>query len=249
MGVSTGTTTTSPLATGTTTTAVSTTTVANATPTLLKTGSKGPEVLALQQRLTGLGYRPGPVDGTFGASTASAVLAFQKRDGLDRDGVAGPAVQRALAAPTGAAPPPGGAVPRIEVDIARQIAFVVLSSRQVITLNVSTGNGETYTVPGGGTDVAYTPVGSFSIIRKVDGDEHAPLGVLHNPMYFYKGWAIHGSPSVPAYPASHGCVRVSNSDADWLFKLVPIGTPVILYDTTGKSPSVANAPANAAPGV
>ena len=36
-------------------------------------------------------------------------------------------------------------------------------------------------------------------------------------MYFFKGWAIHGSPSVPAYPASHGCVRISNADADWLF--------------------------------
>ena len=108
----------------------------------------------------------------------------------------------------------------------------------MITLNVSTGNGETYTVPGGGKDVAYTPVGTFSVVRKVDGDERAPLGTLHNPMYFYKGWAIHGSPSVPAYPASHGCVRISNADADWLFPLVPVGTPVVLYDITGKSPEL-----------
>jgi L,D-transpeptidase catalytic domain len=62
------------------------------------------------------------------------------------------------------------------------------------------------------------------------------LGTLHNPMYFYKGWAIHGSPRVPAYAASHGCVRISNADADWLFPLVPIGTPVVIYDTTGKVP-------------
>ena len=124
----------------------------------------------------------------------------------------------------------------------------MLPSQPVITLNVSTGNGETYTVPGGGKDVAYTPVGTFSVERKVAGDERAPLGTLHNPMYFYRGWAIHGSPSVPAYPASHGCVRISNADADWLFPLVPIGTPVVLYDTTGKSPEVDHAPANAAPG-
>jgi lipoprotein-anchoring transpeptidase ErfK/SrfK len=67
-------------------------------------------------------------------------------------------------------------------------------------------------------------------------------------MYFYKGWAIHGAANVPAYPASHGCVRISNADADWLFGQITIGTPVIVYDTTGKSPSVNNAPATAAPG-
>ncbi|HTT90791.1 MAG TPA: peptidoglycan-binding protein [Acidimicrobiales bacterium] len=215
---------------------------------LLKLGSEGPQVTLLQERLTELGYRPGVEDGVFGASTASAVLAFQKRNGLARDGTVGPQVEAALAHPTGAGPRRGLPVPRIEVDIARQIAFVVLASKPVITLNVSTGNGETYTVPGGGKDVAYTPVGTFTVIRKLTGDERAPLGTLHNPMYFYKGWAIHGSPSVPAYPASHGCVRISNADADWLFPLAPIGTPVILYDTTGKSPGPDHAPANAAPG-
>jgi len=118
----------------------------------------------------------------------------------------------------------------------------------VITLNSSTGNGEIYAVPGGGTDVAYTPVGDFTVIRKVPGDEHAPLGTLRNPLYFYRGWAIHGAANVPAYPASHGCARISNADADWLFPQVALGTPVIVYDTTGRSPSVKDAPAGAAPG-
>ncbi len=35
-------------------------------------------------------------------------------------------------------------------------------------------------------------------------------------MYFYKGFAIHGSPHVPGYNASHGCVRIFISDAKWL---------------------------------
>ena len=219
---------------------------APSTPGPLRLGSKGDAVTKLQQRLTELGYRPGTADGTFGAATASAVLAFQKRNGLTRDSVVGPSVEAVLKAPKGAGPKPGP-VPRIDVDIARQIIFVVLKPNSVITLNTSTGNGESYSVSGR-TDVAYTPVGSFTVTRKIPGDHRAPLGTLRNPIYFYKGWAIHGAANVPAYPASHGCARVSNADADWLYPQIPVGTPVIVYDTTGKSPSVKNTPAGAAPG-
>jgi peptidoglycan hydrolase-like protein with peptidoglycan-binding domain len=205
-------------------------------PGLLKLGSRGEAVKTLQLRLARLGYRPGPADGTFGAATAGAVLAFQKRAGLPRDSVVGPAVQAELAISGGGGPGPrAGPVPRIDVDIARQLVFVVLKGGSLITLNSSTGNGETYAVPGGGSDVAYTPVGDFTVIRKVPGDEHAPLGTLRNPLYFYRGWAIHGAANVPAYPASHGCARISNADADWLFPQISLGTPVIVYDTTGES--------------
>jgi lipoprotein-anchoring transpeptidase ErfK/SrfK len=87
------------------------------------------------------------------------------------------------------------------------------------------------------------------VIWKFAGNRIAPLGTLHRPMYFYRGWAIHGSGSVPAYPASHGCVRVSNADEDWLFPLIAVGTPVIIYDTTGKSPHVNQLPSRATPGL
>jgi peptidoglycan hydrolase-like protein with peptidoglycan-binding domain len=213
---------------------------------LLKLGSDGPAVKRLQDRLVALGYRPGQADGSFGAATASAVLAFQKRTGLIRDSVVGPIVEAELKQPKGAGPP-SGPVPRIDVDIARQLVFVVLKS-SVITLNSSTGSGEHYKVPGGGTDIAYTPVGDFTVIRKISGDHKAPLGTLRSPIYFYKGWAIHGAANVPAYPASHGCARISNTDADWLYPQIPLGTPVIVYDTSGKSPTVAQLASGAAPG-
>jgi peptidoglycan hydrolase-like protein with peptidoglycan-binding domain len=232
---------------GATTTTTGTTTQPGSSSELLKLGSSGLRVKQLQERLTALGYRPGPADGSFGAATASAVLAFQKREGLSRDSVVGPDVESALKDPK-AAGPPNGPVPRLDIDIARQLVFVVLKDGSVVTLNSSTGNGESYQVPGGGTDVAYTPVGDFTVIRKVPGDEHAPLGTLRSPLYFYKGWAIHGAANVPAYPASHGCARISNADADWLFPQIALGTPVIVYDTTGRSPSVKDAPAGAAPG-
>lgn len=209
--------------------------------TYLALGDTGPKVATLQQRLAALGYRPGS-SGTYDAQTASAVLAFQKREGLGRDGLAGTAVEAAIGDPHGAGPR-GGPVPRIEVDIARQIAFVVLPSQPVITLNVSTGSGATYRDPAGGTDVAYTPVGSFTVQRKIEGDQVAPLGTLHDPMYFYGGWAVHGAASVPAYPASHGCVRVSDIDADWLFPQIAVGTAVVIY-----GPGPAQSPAGATPG-
>ena len=63
----------------------------------------------------------------------------------------------------------------------------------------------------------YTPVGRFAIGRKINGYDTSPLGVLYKPMYFYGGYAIHGNPSVPPYPASHGCVRVPNFVIDRLF--------------------------------
>jgi peptidoglycan hydrolase-like protein with peptidoglycan-binding domain len=216
---------------------------------VLSIGSKGSPVLKLQERLLALGYRPGAVDGNFGASTASAVLAFQKREGLSRTSAVGPQLQIALSHPTGAGPRRGLPTPRIEVDIARQIAFVVLPNRPVITLNVSTGSGQPYRAPNGVRDVADTPVGTFSVLWKFAGNRVAPLGTLHSPLYFYRGWAIHGSNSVPAYPASHGCVRVSNADEDWLFPLVAVGTPVVLYDSTGRSPHVDQLPSRATPGL
>ncbi|MEA2141890.1 MAG: hypothetical protein QOI64_320 [Solirubrobacteraceae bacterium] len=52
--------------------------------------ARGSEVESLQRRL-GL-----PVDGDFGARTASAVKRFQRRHGLTADGVVGPATWRAL---------------------------------------------------------------------------------------------------------------------------------------------------------
>jgi len=235
----------------TTTTQAPTTTAPATTSTtndLLQLGSTGPAVFALQQRLADLGYRPGSVDGVLGAATISAVLAFQKREGLGRDGIAGPQVLARLQAPTGAGPRAGLPVPRLEVDIARQVVFLVLANA-IWTLNASTGSGLTYQDPTThATDTAVTPVGTFTVQREVDGDVQAPLGTLHKPLYFFEGWAVHGAASVPGWPASHGCVRVSDDDADWLFGIVSVGTPVVIYDTTGKSPTVAQLSGGAAPG-
>ena len=64
--------------------------------TLLKSGSKGEAVLALQQRLYDLGYDPGGIDGIYGSGTKNAVKEFQRRNGLEDDGLAGKDTQKRL---------------------------------------------------------------------------------------------------------------------------------------------------------
>ena len=70
-----------------------------------------------------------------------------------------------------------------------------------------------------------TPLGTWRVYRKVTGFDW----VLWYPMYFLRGFAIHGYPSVPAYPASHGCVRVPMWIAPQLFAGHPHGATVTIY--------------------
>lgn len=201
---------------------------ATPTPTAAPTPTEEDEVAAVQQALTDQGYYVGAIDGRAGPATASAVQAFQKLNGLVADGVIGPQTLAALNDP--AVPQlRGGPADRIEVDLDRQVLFFVQGGRLERILPVSTGSGSSYTAPGGGTARSLTPVGTFRIERHISGERNAPLGTLYDPLYFHGGWAIHGSNSVPAYPASHGCVRVTRADGRWLFDRAPIGTTVIVY--------------------
>lgn len=63
---------------------------------VLRQGAKGSEVKEVQRRLKSWGYYKGAVDGVFGAGTKSAVIAFQKKNGLTADGVVGKATYKAL---------------------------------------------------------------------------------------------------------------------------------------------------------
>jgi hypothetical protein len=66
---------------------------------------------------------------------------------------------------------------------------------------------------------------------RVDGYAFGPYGPLYRPAYFHGTAALHGYPSVPATPSSHGSVRVTNAAADllWSSGAVPVGTAVWLY--------------------
>jgi peptidoglycan hydrolase-like protein with peptidoglycan-binding domain len=62
----------------------------------LHNGSQGEKVWKLQERLQALGYYTDAVDGQFGPGTRDAVIAFQKKNGLDADGLAGEETQKVL---------------------------------------------------------------------------------------------------------------------------------------------------------
>lgn len=194
----------------------------------LHVGDSGPYVKSVQARLSSLGYWNGTPDGQFGMLTSQAVMALQKAAGLGRDGVYGPSTRRALQAGVRPQSRMGGT--GIEIDKARQLLLVVRGGAVTTILNTSTGSGEHYTSKGVNY-VATTPSGTFSTFRSVDHLDKGPLGDLWRPRYFNGGIAVHGAGSIPGYPASHGCARVSNPAMDmiWATGLMPIGGRVVVY--------------------
>jgi PKD repeat protein len=179
-------------------------------PTLSR-GATGPSVLALERRLAELRYALPRVDAVYGHDTVEAVIAFQKVHGLPRTGSVEPWLWRRLARAGIPQARRGGDY--IEVDKSRQVMFVVRGGEVVKAVHVSTGA------------TGNTPLGTWQVYRKVPGWDW----VLWYPLYFLRGFAIHGYPSVPAYPASHGCVRVPMWIAPRIFDQHTFGTKVSVF--------------------
>jgi hypothetical protein len=187
------------------------------------------ERLEGEQRLSDLGYWTGPVDGDLDPGSRHALIAFQKVEGRQRTGRLTPnelqalrTAARPLARHTGYA--------HIEIDIRRQVLFIVDASGDVThILPVCTGNEKSY-VDHGQIHRAHTPSGNFKVLRKVSGWRRSSLGLLYYPNYIHEGIAIHGSPAMAAYPDSHGCIRIPMFAAKELSEITPMGTEVIVYE-------------------
>lgn len=182
----------------------------------LRRGSTGSYVVAAQNRLNQLGYWCGRADGSFGHLTQQAVWALQKVAHVSRDGVIGSTTWGLLDRGVRGNPrSTTGTV--IECDLAENTLMLVSGGRLRYTLNTSTGNGERY-YSRGMWRTAYTPRGQFSVYwRYTSGWQYGSLGAMWRPAYFKSGWAIHGSTSIPPYPASHGCLRVSTAAMNKLY--------------------------------
>lgn len=202
--------------------------VTNPLPPDLKPGSSGTTVLALQHRLEDAGFFPGRKDGIFGRRTRAAVYAMQKLYDLERTGVFRTEdwafLDREILGPG-----PAPEADRVEIDLRRQVLYLIEAQAVTGVFPISSANGEPYRNSRGRLINAVTPEGRFEFGRQRSGWWESYLGLLYSPFYFYGGYAVHGSGSVPAFPASHGCVRVEIEDMDFLRTKLEIGMPVYLY--------------------
>lgn len=173
----------------------------------------------LQQRLAQLRYLPqGSADGIYGEQTAQAVMAFQAWQGLDRDGIAGPATHRELAKAKRPQPAADGPRRRVEIHLDKGVVLLVRGGRTARAIHAS-----------GGISGYDTPRGSFEVFRKELMSWSVPYKVwMPYATYFNGGIALHESASVPAYPASHGCVRVPPAEAKLVYNFAGMGTTVVV---------------------
>jgi PKD repeat protein len=185
----------------------------------LSYGSSGPDVLALRSRLSQLRVHVPGSSGTFGTELFDSVVAFQKARGLSRTGVVDQLTWRALSQAVVPAPRYRGAGTHLEISKGRQILIIVHDGETAGYIPVSSGAG------------GITPVGNFSVLWKAPSTS-TWLGsaILYRTMTIHGNVAIHGYPSVPTYPASHGCVRIPIWAADWLYQQTPVGERVFVYE-------------------
>jgi hypothetical protein len=202
--------------------------ISHAPLTDLSPGFEGYHVADLQRALTRAGLFPGRTDGVYGRATLGAVYAFQKIYGLDRTGTFRVEDWKLLGNKI-VGPGPAPEADRIEIDLDRQIMYLIQEKEVSGVFPISSANGERYRNAAGRMVNATTPEGRFIFKRNRPGWWKSYLGFLYRPFYFYGGYALHGSGSVPPFPASHGCVRVEIPDMDFLSNKIKIGMPIYLY--------------------
>ena len=180
---------------------------------------KPSEVKAAQRRLSKMGYPAGQL----------GLVTFQKWEGRKVTGQLTRAEFNAILEAEAPKPKDSG-YKHVEVDLDRQVMLMIDDAGAVTKiLPVSTGSGKHYKEKRM-SGLAYTPRGRFRIYGKMEGWRKSPLGLLYYPNYFSDGLAIHGNPSVPHTPRSHGCVRIPMSEAKDVSAQLPIGTIVLIYD-------------------
>lgn len=176
----------------------------------LALGDHGLSVRLLENRLAELRYAV-KRDGVFGSEDLEAMYAFEKTEGLPRTGTVNASVWRRLE--HAQVPRARYAGDHIEIDKARQVLFVVRNGKVALTVATSTGA------------TGNTPLGEWHVYRKVAGFDW----VLYYPSYFLRGFAVHGYPDVPPYPASHGCARIPMWIAQTVYDDIPDDSTVYVY--------------------
>jgi lipoprotein-anchoring transpeptidase ErfK/SrfK len=193
------------------------------------------EIRQAERWLADLGYWTGPADGVWDDVSRHALIAFQKVQHAKATGRLTRAEYNALSVAT--PPRPRELGQHIEVDLARQVLFLVDAEGKVGNiLPISSGSGKTFHEKGYPETHAVTPCGHLEVFSRASGWKTSPLGEMYNPLYIVGGIAIHGSLDVPAYPASHGCIRIPMFASQRLPRMVPNRMPVYVYGCKDEKP-------------
>ncbi|MGB0111860.1 MAG: peptidoglycan-binding protein [Ilumatobacteraceae bacterium] len=215
-------------------------------------GMAGDDVAQIQQRLTDLGFWPGPVDGYFGDETRRSVWAYEKLVlGVPSDSPTGavtPEMWDDLQDPFVISPRRKDSTPNhTEIYLPEQVIAVYHDDVPVMISHMSSGDnsdwceevtispGE-YNNPGdeplvrGECGRSFTPGGVFNYNRRVEGVRQSSLGGMWDPVYFNYGIAVHGALNVPTYPASHGCIRIPLPLSPTFQDLTANGDQVFVFD-------------------
>jgi lipoprotein-anchoring transpeptidase ErfK/SrfK len=172
-----------------------------------------------QTKLSQLGYPVGPIDGIDGARNRQGLCAWRRLEGrtVSRAALTSSDL-KAIRATTRL---PNATKGRgVTVDRTCQTVYYRQDGRWRKVLIASTGSSGTL-----------PRKGDYQVQRKRAGWHTSSLYPasspnMYNTLYFDRAIAIHGSKSVPAYPASKGCVRVTPKGADYLFARMKVGDPV-----------------------
>ena len=174
-------------------------------------------VRGLQLRLATLGYLDrSDVSGSADYLTEQALLAFQGWEDLDRTGTVTGQTQVELFRAVKPKPAARRVGKRIEIYRDLGVLLMVEDGEVARAVHASTG-----------ASGWNTPAGDFRIYAKVLYSWSVPFQVwMPYAAYFRGGIATHQSPDVPSYNASHGCVRLPESEAERVYRFVDLGTPV-----------------------
>jgi lipoprotein-anchoring transpeptidase ErfK/SrfK len=175
-------------------------------------GSKGPQVKWLQDKLASLHYVTSR-SGAYDPATGRAIMAWRKVAGYSRTYTATSDVFAGMLKGRGVFKvrhPKDGR--HVEARLNQQVLALINGSKVERIYHTSSGKPSTPTVQG-----------KFRVYLKTPGTN--AKGMVDSS-YFIRGYAIHGYADVPAYNASHGCLRVPVPNARSIYDWLRIGDVV-----------------------
>jgi len=181
--------------------------------------ANGDQIRLAQTLLAASGWLdPSEVTGELDYATSQALTAFEAWHGLERDGALTTTSLESILHSTRPAPRHAETGRAIEIYRDLGVLLLVENGQVVRAVHTSTGFG------------GRTPSGSFHVYRKEQLSWSVPFKVwMPWASYFVGGIAMHSYPYVPAYAASHGCVRLPAPEAPRVYAFAVQGTPVFVY--------------------